>query len=70
MPERRAISSSDRVPSDWLSTHSSACSRCAGLMPPTAPYSPRLPSRGSPLGLRLTYWPLPSRTVTMRWQAS
>ncbi len=58
--ERSAISSRERSPPDWLSTHIRACSNCPGPLPPVERYRPRLPSCGSHFGLVLRYVPSPS----------
>ena len=60
------MSSSECVPSDWFNTQSIAYSCVAGSLPPSARYNPRGPSRGSPLGLRLTYRWLVSMSSTIR----
>ena len=52
-PDRCAMATRSCAPSARLSTQSKACSNSPGAVPPTAPYRPRLPSRGSPFGLRL-----------------
>jgi hypothetical protein len=53
-PDRRPMASRSWSPSDWLSSHSIARSCSLGPAPPTGPYRPRLPSRGSPFGDRLS----------------
>src|SRR5262245_11970812 len=70
-PDRSAMSRSECSPSDWFNTHSSASSLVfASASPPMVRYKPRLPSIGSPYGLRLRYRWLCSSTSMMRKHAS